>query len=184
VSDSNGRFDLEPSPEEMYVLAQTEDQSLAGIVRQAAAESCVIAVAPTASLRGRIVDVGTGQPLENHRVFYGIVRGNVPSMGWELGASVTTDAKGEFSIKGLVPGWEYRLTATTRPMVHRHVPRGMDDFRPTTTIGNVKPERSEVIGLGDVKIDVRRAPQIRAPDGRVRIPKFPKRGGPACPPGR
>lgn len=112
VSDAEGNFKIQRSPTEMVLLARTADGKMAGLVRiQADDESCEIAVGPTTSARGRLIDSSTGEILSDRQLDYCAqidAQRNVSST--RFGGSVTTDEDGDFVISGLVPGWTYNLS--------------------------------------------------------------------------
>jgi hypothetical protein len=142
VADDDGQFTVDRSPEPMLLLATSPDRKLGGLQMIAADTAEIeIALAPTASARGRLI--GRGGPRVDEKVQAVIALGGPgPRDRFSFsgfGASTRTDAKGEFTLNGLVVGGHYLL---------QH-----DDeaFDPTFRgLGELKPERAEVIDLGDL----------------------------------
>jgi hypothetical protein len=111
VTDAEGKFTAERSPSEMVLIARTENGKMAGLMRiNEDDRSCEIAVGPTTSARGRLIDSNTGEILPGRQLDYCARisdRGMMSSP--HFGGSVTADDEGEFVISGLVPGWTYNL---------------------------------------------------------------------------
>lgn len=143
VTDSEGNFQTDRGACAMLVQARSEDGSLAGIVLISADDAkLTIPVAPPASAKGRVVDQDTGKPLPDRRINFG-VRANFVSGGfiWGFGSSATTDAKGEFKLTGLVPGWTYDVNtwqAGPKPSMW--------------TLGSLIARSPGTIELGEIKL--------------------------------
>ncbi|MEW4571427.1 sigma-70 family RNA polymerase sigma factor [Tautonia sp. JC769] len=114
-SGEDGRFDTERYLDRLEILARNQDWSLGGILRVSGEDDEVtILVGPTASASGIALDT-TGEPLANQGLHAGteVYQGDPadsPPLITAFSPEVTTDAEGRFSIKGMVPGREYRIS--------------------------------------------------------------------------
>ena len=110
-ADAQGRFAGERYLDRTVLHAKSPDGKLAGIMEIGPHDKqATIAIGPVASLKGRLINDGTGDPLPNRKVDW---RRPVP-MGdstWleAWGGSTTTDEQGNFVATGLVVGQEYRI---------------------------------------------------------------------------
>lgn len=151
ITDAEGRFETRRALTELVVHAATEDRRLAGIVKVGVEDKAVtIPVGPKASATGRLVDEKTGKPLATReiRCAVRIELGDGVFMH-RFGSSTKTDAKGKFTLKHIVPGWEYELNVVTNRDEEGRA-------RGWRTVGSVKPERAEVVELGDVELPASR----------------------------
>lgn len=156
VADGGGRFRAQRGPGEILVHAASEDGALAGFARLDEEEpSLVIPLGPTAAAHGRLIDRDTGGVLAKRRILWSLhvpvtdrrePDGSEPHITSTdlhyapFGGEVTTDARGEFTIKGLVKGSKYTL----------HV---MAALREHKTVGSVTPsDAKKVEELGDITI--------------------------------
>ena len=64
---------------------------------------------------------------------------------WQFGGTMRTDARGEFMIDGLVPGWPYELN-----VVLGKAPDGSP--RGWRTVHTVTPEKAEEVSLGVITL--------------------------------
>ena len=148
----------------MLVRAETKDERLGGIVQITPDDTqVVIPVGPTATLRGRLIDQSTGQPIVNQRINYG-VKVIFPPRGfslWGFGNGALTDNQGRFTLPGLVPRWKFDLTTLTKPE---------NGPAKSWSLGAVTPRYSGIIDLGDIKLG---APDERPRRGRPRPPREP-----------
>ncbi len=114
VSGEDGRFFVMRSRSPMKLRAISHDRRLGGVVQITEdAPSINIPLSPTATVRGRIVDDVTGQPIAKRRVgswwYY------EPGSARSDSVSVTTDEDGRFTLTGLVPGQRYGLRVAQEP---------------------------------------------------------------------
>ena len=149
ATDADGKFSAMRPPTEMVLIARTEGGKLAGLVRiQPGDKTCEIPVAPTRSVRGRLVD-STGVVMARRQLDYcARISPNGMTKGARFGGSVTTDEDGEFVITGLAPNWPYDL----------QVPVEQDGTnRPSGWMpaGSVEPKTDEVEELGEVRVPLR-----------------------------
>jgi RNA polymerase sigma factor (sigma-70 family) len=138
---ADGTFEVERVLVPTILYARTKDGAAAGIVWiNAEQEQVTIRVGPTAEARGRLLKDG-GKVVAGGRVQYGIrVYDGEPAKSpfrTCFGGVATSGPDGRYTIKGLVPGQEYRLS-------FEHGPEG-----PWSGLTTVKPARAETIELGD-----------------------------------
>jgi hypothetical protein len=114
TADAEGRFRADRETEPLVVHARNADGSLAAIVAVGAEDAEVtLAIATTASASGRLVDE-EGRPAANQKLYWGRrVTLNKEGLRQYLFASkeVATDARGRFTLPGLVVGQEYQIMA-------------------------------------------------------------------------
>jgi beta-lactamase regulating signal transducer with metallopeptidase domain len=148
TADSRGRFRVERWLDKMWIHARSKDGRLAGVAEIAEEQQeAIVAVKPTASVKGRLLDAATRQPLAGHDVVAIVVissphGGNSMNLG-----QAKTDGKGRFVLGGLATGVEYRLEDVPHepedtPPEQQQMPRPLTD---------VTPKRAEEIDLGDVQ---------------------------------
>ncbi len=138
VSDAQGNFSGRRSPCEILLQATNEDRSLSGFVRVTADVSKVlIPLSPTASAHGRLVDRSSGTPLANRVIHFGIPWKWQKFSSWPFGGQTRTDARGEFTVKGLAPDRKWELFV---------------DDRFIEVIGIASPQSPARIELGDLKM--------------------------------
>ena len=148
VSDRQGNFSVRQGKFDLYLCAVTPD-GLRGIVLvKNSQHEAAIRVGPTASARARLVDPD-GRPISNRPVRYGVnaaesADGHGP-FTWAFGDTVTTDEQGFFTATGLVPGFEYELSATASFNA---------DGQPyaSRTVAKPKPARPGQLDLRDVML--------------------------------
>jgi hypothetical protein len=144
ISNGSGYFETTRVPTDMLVEAQSNDGLLAGMFPISADDTdIVIALAPAASVRARLVDERTGQPLSGITVAYWLqTNGKTVTLGLRTGRPGRSDSRGEVTLSGLVPGWKYVLQALTETRGHRKwVP-----------IGTIAPVKADVTDLGTIKL--------------------------------
>ena len=148
----------------MIVRAETKDERLGGIVQITSDDTrVVIPVGPTATLRGRLVDQSTGQPIAKQRINYG-VKLIFPPNGfsiWAFNASALTDHEGKFTLPGLVPRWKFDLTTWTKPE---------NGPAKSWNLGAVTPRYPGIVDFGDIKLG---APDERPRRGQRRPTREP-----------
>lgn len=146
VSDANGEFQALRFATPMFLYAKTSNGLLAGLVNiKADAKETVIPIGPLAAAHGRLVDDASGLPLPGRQIDYGF-RIEMDTGGWttQFGSSTTTDARGEFTLERLLPGWPFDVSVVVEKAPDGR-PRG---WRTVTAVLATKPE---VVELGDVK---------------------------------
>ena len=113
TTDAMGHFEAKRSPSAELIGAFSEDNKLGGIVRaEAGAESIVLPLGPTATLRGTLIDRETGEPAADRDIIASIrVELDHDHASFRSGfpQSDTTDDAGRFEIAGVVPGHLYQL---------------------------------------------------------------------------
>jgi len=149
TTDHRGRFRIERWLDEMWIHARSKDGKLTGAIEITEDQTEVtIPVKPSASLRGRLVDAATGQPVPGCNIV-AIVVIHTPRGGNSMSlASTKTDAGGRFVLAGLAVGVDYRLEARlqagggpSKPSDHR-------------SLGDITP-RGPDVQLGDVDLKPR-----------------------------
>jgi protocatechuate 3,4-dioxygenase beta subunit len=147
TSDKEGRLQVKRTTCEMLLYSQSEDRLLAGIAHLDPEDNAAeILLAPTASVRGRLVDAQTGRPLPGIEIDYGIrIKHPGGSFSQRFGGSGQTDAAGEFVAVRLVPGWEYEIR-TINERDAEGSPRRWGN------VGTFKPERAEFSDAGDFQV--------------------------------
>jgi thioredoxin family protein len=148
----------------MLVRAETKDARLGGIVQITPDETqIVIPVGPTATLRGRLIDQSTGQPIVNQQITYGVKVIFPPERFslWGFGNGAHTDNQGKFTLPGMVPRWKFDLTTWTKPE---------NGPAKSWNLGAVTPRYPGIIDLGDIKLG---APDERPRRGQPRPTREP-----------
>ena len=146
VSNENGDLHATRTACPMLVRAETADNRLGGIVQITADdEKVVIPVDPTATLRGRLIQQSTGQPVVNQWINCGVKAIYPPQRMsiWGFSNSARTDAQGKFTLIGLIPNWKFDLSTWTKPASGRGT---------TWTLGAVSPRHPGILDLGDIKL--------------------------------
>lgn len=143
-TDDDGAFQIERSLDPLVIFARSDDGSLAGVVNSDAEEStATVVLAPTASAKGRLVDLA-GKPIAAREIRYGIrvYQGPPPNSPFSdsFGGVVTTDADGAFSVAGLVPKQTYFFNIYVGGGVSR-------------TATQVAAPEARLLELGDVVVD-------------------------------
>ncbi len=116
VSNAKGEFEAKQILGGQIAQAATDDKSLVGIARFTPEdEEYVIAIAPAATLVGRLMDDELDLPLEDRRVNVRI-QTKFPdgSFTHHFGGAATTDDDGRFEVAGLVPGETYKVDVITK----------------------------------------------------------------------
>lgn len=133
TTDAEGAFHFNRRTHAMLVCARSDDDLLAGIEQVAVGtRAVVVTLRLAASVHGRLVDGATGKAMADVNISYGVPLPD--SSNHEVcGGSVRTDSEGEFTIAGLVPGWEFKLWG----------PNGR-------FLKSITPEDSGTIELGDL----------------------------------
>jgi len=110
IADQEGRFQTDPETDKCYLSVKSPDGSLGALAELAAGtKEVVIAVSPTASASGVLLDVD-GQPAANEELTWD--RGITIGENGQISMSNTTprmntDAKGRFTLRGLIVGQGY-----------------------------------------------------------------------------
>jgi hypothetical protein len=148
----------------MLVRAETKDERLGGIVQITSDDTqVVIPVGPTATLRGRLIDQSTGQPIVKQHVVYGVKVVFPPARFslWGFGGGTLTDDQGRFTLPGLVPRWKFDLRTWIKPE---------NGPAKSWALGAVTPRYPGIVDLGDIKLG---APDERPRPGRPRPSREP-----------
>ena len=111
TTDRNGQFSIQRVRGDLYVAATVADRSRGGIVRvPATAPATTVPIVPTAMATGRVLDPD-GRPLAGRKMYYGLDK--VMLFGF-AGGQVTTGPDGRFTLDGIVPQFDYRLSVVGR----------------------------------------------------------------------
>jgi len=146
VADKDGNFTIEHGADDLYLSALSEDKQLRGFTTVHAADPNVtLTVAPAASATGRLLD-HTGTPVAGREIQFGY-RIGTPKAGFTdaFGGTTTTAADGTFVVEGLVPGYEYHVSAVS-PATADGTPRGWQN------VAIVKADGPTRVDLGDRKL--------------------------------
>ncbi len=107
----DGKFQVRRHEEATYVYAHNSDRSLAAIVEVGETKKTfVIQLEPVGSVRGRLMDQAQ-KPVVGQKLQYGVDVPDVNNNTWSnrFGGAIETDAEGNFELRGLAPGWEYKV---------------------------------------------------------------------------
>jgi RNA polymerase sigma factor (sigma-70 family) len=140
TADSQGRFQAERELDPLVVCAKSPDGKLGAIVEVGAEDpEIVIALAPTATATGLLLDVG-GQPAANQKLEWGrrvyVDKENLASMIC-FAPLVVTDSTGRFTLPALVVGQEYEISLLKKNVYE--------------AAGAVRPEKAGAIDLGTLR---------------------------------
>lgn len=155
TSGADGQFEVRRSPTAEVVGAFGSDGALGAVVRvEPEEDSFVLALAPTATVHGTLIDDETGEPAAGREVDANVrVESDDGTFMQAFTQRGTTDDAGRFEIIGLVPGQHYRLNVITdRDSEGR--PRSWDP------VGKAAPARAESIDLGELHLEMRREPTL------------------------
>ena len=112
-TDDQGKFSGERALHRTVLYAKSADGKLAGIVQiEPDDKAATISIGPLASIKARLIDAVTGNPLPNTNVQWGrAVHLGDDNAPWRqaFGGRTTTDAEGNFEATGFVPGEEYSV---------------------------------------------------------------------------
>lgn len=164
VADHDGKFTLRAPRFDTYLHATSRDGTLQGILRIKPTERNVtVPVEPTTTASGRLLD-SDGRPAPGKTLTYGYridMKGG--TFGERFGGTTQTDANGNFTLRGLIPGYSYTLNVVT----------GTDENEMPNqwrTIDTVKAENAQPIQMGDrtIPAETHLAPADFARDAFVR----------------
>ena len=146
VADGKGSFAIDRPDTDVYLYATNVDRSLGGITHIAAKDDTVtVAISPTASAHGRVVD-SSGTPAVNRTVRFDIHFVSSPGNITErFGGTVKTGADGAYKIDGLVTGYAYEVM-----VVMAEDSDGVG--RSYRSLGVAKAVKAENVDLGEFKI--------------------------------
>jgi hypothetical protein len=161
---SDGSFKMTRPASESLLLASTTDGLLSSIVEiPATATEVDILLAPTAAFRGRLTDRQTMKPLAGRQIETTMIRTDQQRVT-SLSASAITDARGEFVLTGLTPGWpvELELVMTPRGLMFAGPGAPPGGFRGRTTrrMKSEVAQKPELYDLGDVSTSDSAAPPL------------------------
>ncbi|MFV0445343.1 MAG: carboxypeptidase-like regulatory domain-containing protein [Planctomycetaceae bacterium] len=143
-TDQAGEFEVVRDLHPAVLFASSVDESLGGILSIGPDDEAVtIELTPMSTASGQFVNAGTGMPIMNAEIVYGVqVRLQEPDGPFRtcFGGTVMTDDEGRFQLRRLVVGQRYEIRQT-------HRGSGQHDLR-WTTIGAVTPQRHDAINLG------------------------------------
>lgn len=144
TADEQGTFSAIRERHPTTLQAQSADGTLKGIVEIGPDEENVtISVSPSVTVRGRVIEEETGEPLAEGREIIGRVS---VSLGDGLstpsfGSKTTVDDYGIFRLEGLAVGGDFTISVT-----------GLDG-RSWSRVATVTPDSSEEIDLGDLYLE-------------------------------
>jgi hypothetical protein len=146
ISDQQGNFVITQDNADHYLSALTHDGLRGVTFVKSDVHTATIAVAPTASLRARLIDTA-GRPIAQRPVRYGvrITKPGSRMFNWEFGGEVTTDEEGFFTATGLIPGYEYELN----PVSAFNADGLVAGWH---TVAKNTPQRAEMTNLGDLTL--------------------------------
>jgi hypothetical protein len=147
TTNNEGRFQSKRSITGQLVGASTKDHKFGGIVRiDAGAETTVLPLGPTATLKGTLIAEETGGPAAGEEIGASIrVEDEGGAFMMAFQRSGTTDEAGRFEITGVIPGQKYDL----------HVVRERDadgGARSWGRVHEVEPKSAGVIALGELRL--------------------------------
>jgi RNA polymerase sigma factor (sigma-70 family) len=142
-SDARGSFALRRPLEPALLFARNSDFSLASLVRLEADDATAkVVLAPCAKASGRLLD-RSGRAITARELTYGIRiwRGEPETSVFmdSFGGKVVTDAAGQFTLPGLVPGQTYYLMLTYKANCYQ-------------PISVVRPEDARPLDLGEMRV--------------------------------
>ena len=138
-TDANGEFAVEVVSDEVYLHAATEDKSLGAIAKLEAGQNTTnLVLRRTGSAHGVLLQSDSDTPAANQVIKGGIkITSEEPvSYRWTFGGRPATDSDGKFSIKGVVPGWDYELVLLNR----------LDGSTPQVATVKVEPGQNTDLG--------------------------------------
>ena len=127
-----------------HVFAADADRSKVGLTLIGPDETeTLVDLQPSATVAGRLVHADDGTPLANEPIRGRLtIRDDDSGLSMHVfGPRLSTDADGNFTATGLVPGWEYWLHLRSR--------KGNAGY---PGIGRVTPDGPETINLGTVRL--------------------------------
>ena len=151
VSDRQGNFSVTRGKYDFYLFAVAADGLRGTTLVKSTDNSAIIKVAPTASVRARLIDPD-GRPIPNRPIRYGVRVDQQTQAGkpartftWAFGGEASTDDEGFFLATGLITGSEYEINP-----VRSYNPDGqpMGWF----TVRKLKADRPERMDLGDLTL--------------------------------
>lgn len=106
----------------------------------------VIPLAPAVSAKGRLVDADTGEPLAKRHIDFGLqVNQSLGSFSRNYFGLVSTDERGEFQLRGMVPVWDFFIEITAERDKQTEIPeKAAEKVFHSETV--------EAIDLGDIKV--------------------------------
>jgi hypothetical protein len=123
-SSGDGTFQMARVEGESLLICSTVDGLLSSIVKiPATAKEAVIPLAPSATVRGRLIDSQTKKPLAGQQIETMIRTDQL--MSSTLSPPAITDARGEFVLTGLPCDWPIVIQQVTTP---RSAPAGAAGF--------------------------------------------------------
>lgn len=150
-TNADGKFQVERYSEPTYLYVASADATRGAIAEIDAEQSTVeLRLTKLGSATGRLLTEDGLEPASGVKLIYGI---RIEDENHELsmtrfGKVITTDARGEFLLPNLVPGWNYEVT------VHDH-PSGY-----VLNVANVTVEPGESKQLGELKTPEQPKPYV------------------------
>lgn len=143
--NNDGEFEFHRLNQPMLLRCETDDRQFAGAVQIGVKDDEVnIRLGPVSSLRGRLVDHETGEPLAGQRVIASIHYfdpDHVVRQTGLLGTAASTDKDGCFEFSGLVANQQYDLMFIRNSERHGMALYGLGTFKTNT---------QKIQDLGDV----------------------------------
>ena len=145
-SGADGTLKVDRSPYPAKVFAISADGKYAELKSVSESDASLqFSLRPTATLKGRVVDKATGEPLVDKEITYGI-RVEQPDRGTVMysdrfGNRLRTDKDGNFETGPVATNAQYRVTIE------------MDNSGRSYTLSTITPTKEGKIDLGDLKIE-------------------------------
>ena len=152
-SNADGVFSGTRGPGEIVAIARSADESLATVIAIPQGQAVAnVALEPTVSIKGRLVDQTTGEPLPNAVIQYGMRQGRATFID-TFGGQLSTDDSGSFIIPGLVAGQTYELSLR----------RTIDEHQVLRRLRTL----AEDMELGDIQVDLPQPPAAKRATGGI-----------------
>ena len=132
VTGKDGKFVLSRDSGDGIVEARTDDGKLAGTATfKGEQKTVVIRVGPTVTVKGRLLD-SDGKPMPKFEIQWSRIVERFMSGGTFSGRE-TTNEKGEFEIRGLIPGQQYTIQGPIKRSDENQIPsyRQLIEFTPS-----------------------------------------------------
>ncbi len=150
TADDTGCFEIEVAEGERLVFARDSTGKFAALVTSPkGSNNAWIELLPTKTVRGRLLDETTGQPITNCKFQCGPRFPGLNSHQGSFEIDITTDDDGRFSIPHLAVDCPYEMT---KAAVFPEDPNAWGSSYALGKINLNKDEQAEEIDLGDFKV--------------------------------
>ncbi|HVX86168.1 MAG TPA: carboxypeptidase-like regulatory domain-containing protein [Phycisphaerae bacterium] len=147
AANDDGTFTLRRSTVQIHLIAASSDGKFAGMmIVNPGDDGVTLAVGPAAKVSGRLVGPDKA-PVANQQLMCSLFLEDKEKGGGisHVLQRVSTDAHGDFTFTGLIPGQEYQLESMG-PDMHDG---GFEDHQ----LATVRPVKAEAITLGELHMD-------------------------------